>query len=103
MAALGLRTRRCKKELEKDASRLSLVAESKGYSPVAVRGFLIEAASLVYESRTLERRLNSCGVWPLLDLPAGSDGEASAYRAGDPGSIPGLGRSAGEGNGNPLQ
>ena len=27
----------------------------------------------------------------------------SAYKAGDPGSIPGLGRSPGEGNGNPLQ
>ena len=26
-----------------------------------------------------------------------------AYNAGDPGSIPGLGRSPGEGNGNPLQ
>ena len=29
--------------------------------------------------------------------------KASAYNAGDPGSIPGLGRSLGEGNGNPLQ
>ena len=27
----------------------------------------------------------------------------SACSAGDPGSIPGLGRSPGEGNGNPLQ
>ena len=27
----------------------------------------------------------------------------SAYNAGDPGSIPGSGRSPGEGNGNPLQ
>ena len=37
-----------------------------------------------------------------LGLPCGSDGKASGYYAGDPGSIPGLGRSAGEGNGNPL-
>ena len=29
--------------------------------------------------------------------------KASAYKAGDPGSIPGSGRSSGEGNGNPLQ
>ena len=29
--------------------------------------------------------------------------KASAHNAGDPGSIPGLGRSPGEGNGNPLQ
>ena len=44
-------------------SRLSLVAESKGYSPVAVHGFLIEAASLVSEAWTLEHRLNCCGAW----------------------------------------
>ena len=37
------------------------------------------------------------------DFPCGSDGKASACNAGDPGSIPGLGRSLGEGNGNPLQ
>ena len=37
------------------------------------------------------------------DFPGGSDGKASAYKVGDPGSIPGLGRSSGEGNGNPLQ
>ena len=35
--------------------------------------------------------------------PGGSDGKASAYNAGDLGSIPGSGRSPGEGNGNPLQ
>ena len=29
--------------------------------------------------------------------------KASAYNVGDPGSIPGSGRSPGEGNGNPLQ
>ena len=33
----------------------------------------------------------------------GSDGKASVLNARDPGSIPGLGRSPGEGNGNPLQ
>ena len=36
-------------------------------------------------------------------LPGGSEVKASAWNAGDPGSIPGLGRSPGEGNGNPLQ
>ena len=39
----------------------------------------------------------------LNDFPGGSDGEASAYKGGDLGSIPGSGRSSGEGNGNPLQ
>ena len=34
---------------------------------------------------------------------SGSDGKESACNAGDPGSIPGLGRSPGEQYGNPLQ
>ena len=37
------------------------------------------------------------------DFAGGSDSKPSVYNAGDPGSIPGLGRSLGEGNGNPLQ
>ena len=36
-------------------------------------------------------------------LPSGSDGKESACNAGDPGLIPGLRRSPGEGYGNPLQ
>ena len=36
-------------------------------------------------------------------FPGGSDSKASVYNAGDLGSIPGSGRSPGEGNGNPLQ
>ena len=38
-----------------------------------------------------------------LDFSGSSDGKASAYNAGDPGSISGSGRSPGEGNGNLLQ
>ena len=37
------------------------------------------------------------------DFPGGSEVKASACNAGDLGSIPGSGRSPGEGNGNPLQ
>ena len=37
------------------------------------------------------------------DFPGDSDSKASAYNVGDPGLIPGLGRSSGEGNGTPLQ
>ena len=36
-------------------------------------------------------------------VSGGSDGKGSACSAGDPGSIPGSGRSPGEGNGNSLQ
>ena len=44
----------------------------------------------------------------LIDIsskgfPGGSGGKESACNAGDPGLIPGLGRSLGEENGNPLQ
>ena len=39
----------------------------------------------------------------IRGFPSGSDGKASACNVGDPGSIPGLGRSPGEGNDNPLQ
>ena len=38
----------------------------------------------------------------LLDFPSGSAGKEFAFN-GDPGSIPGSGRSTGEGKGNPLQ
>ena len=40
---------------------------------------------------------------PLNIFPGSSDGKASAYNTGDPGSISGSGRSPGKGNGNPLQ
>ena len=39
----------------------------------------------------------------IMGFPGGSEVKASACNAGDLGSIPGLGRSPGEGNGNPLQ
>ena len=39
----------------------------------------------------------------ILVFPGGLDGKASAYNAGDPGSIPALGGSPGEGQGKALQ
>jgi len=39
----------------------------------------------------------------FLDLPCGSAGKESDSNVGDLGSIPGLGRSPGEGKGHPLQ
>ena len=44
-----------------------------------------------------------CKVRILLDFPGGSGGKASAYNVGYLGLIPALGRSPGEGNGNPFQ
>ena len=52
--------------------------------------------------------LPGCEVFPggseeCEVFPGGSEDKASACNTGDPGLIPGLGRSPGEGNGNPLQ
>jgi len=58
---------------------------------------IMELSSLL-----LYRRLQ-LAINILHMLPDGSDGKESSCNAGDLGSIPGLGRSPGEGNGNPLQ
>ena len=42
-------------------------------------------------------------VFLIIGFPNSSVGKESAFNSGDPGSIPGLGRSAGEGKGCPLQ
>ena len=47
-------------------------------------------------------RLYCYHVHAGVGIPGGSDGQESACKAGDVGSIPGLGRSPREGNGNPL-
>ena len=47
------------------------------------------------------KNFQGSNVWH--GLPCGSDSKASACNAGNPGSIPGSGRSPGEENGTPLQ
>ena len=52
-----------------------------------------------------ESGIQRARAWPKKDFCSflgGWDGEESAFNAGDPGSIPGSGRSPGEENGNPL-
>ena len=48
------------------------------------------------------RKIKSIHI-SILGFSCGSDGKASAQNSGDSGSIPGSGRSPGEGHGNPLQ
>ena len=60
------------------------------------------------DHKTLFLYLQTPKIFILLYIivrgfPDSSDGKASACNAGDPGSIPGLERSPGEGNGYPLQ
>ena len=62
-----------------------------------VRKDFLEATILVLSPNlSLEGQKN-------VEVPGGSDGKASTYNAGNPGSIPGSGGSPGEGNGSPLQ
>ena len=74
--------------------------EGKGY-PLQYSGLEDSVDSIVHEIAELDatERLSLF----FKGFPGGSDGKASVYNAGDPGSIPGLGRSSGKGNGNPLQ
>ena len=57
----------------------------------------------VFFSATFQDLCVYLDVYIIMGFPGGSHGKESACIAGDPGSIPGLRRSAGEGNGNPLQ
>ena len=52
---------------------------------------------------TLLQNLNKVFGQPNISTPGGSDGKESACNAGDPRLIPGLRKSPGERNGNPLK
>ena len=71
------------------------------------RGACQATAYGVTESQTWLSTYTGIKMYPgrlsLDSLNFGSEGKASACNAGDLGSIPGSGRSYGEGNGNPLQ
>ena len=68
-----------------------------GIEPVSLKSPALQAGSLPLAP---PGKLTFTGP---QDFPGGSDGKVSVYNAGDPGSSPGLGRSPGEGNGNPFQ
>ena len=53
--------------------------------------------------RTLKYTGPSTDIETVLGFPGGSAGKESTCNVGDPGWIPGSGRSAGEGTGYPLQ
>ena len=80
----------------------SLVLGS-GRGPLQLKfGFLLGVLSVI-SLASPEAQLQKSQAVGGFDFPGGSEVKASACNAGDLGSIPGLGRSPGEGNGNPLQ
>ena len=71
-------------------------------SPALASGFFTTSATwevLSFGYISQEMFMRNC----LLLGPGDSDGKESACNAGHPGLIPGLGRSPGDANGNPLQ
>ena len=71
---------------------------SVGKNPPALQETLIR-----FLVRKIRWRRDGLPTPVFLGFPCGSAGKESACNAGDLGSIPGLGRSPGEGNGYPLQ
>ena len=81
---------------------------STPFSPYLLTMFLqVNNSVFTYPMTSLFIRplLSACMPLPLLvaGFPCGSAGKESACNVGDLGSIPGLGRSPGEGSGYPLQ
>ena len=56
-----------------------------------------------HKGTLISSKISVLGLEELLGFPSSSNGKASTCNAGDPGSIPGSGRSSEKGNGNPLQ
>ena len=86
----------------KGSSRLR---DQTQFSCIAGRFFTVWYIHICIGTKLSPRTLSSISALTgvLCDSPHSSVGEASTCNAGDPGSIPGLGRSAGEGIGYPLQ
>ena len=70
--------------------------------PLLLLPSILSSISVFFNESFLHIRLPN--YWSFsFSFPGGSEVKASACNVGDPGSIPGSGRSPGEGNSNPLQ
>ena len=83
--------------------RLSRILTFRLHSPLLMLLSLVAESIISYFGRTFRTPHHLGGYIELLDFPGGSEVKASAWNARELGSIPGSGRSSGEGNGNPLQ
>jgi len=64
--------------------------------------FILEQWNVKEDVQSMDGMVIHLFLYTLILITGGSDGKASACNAGDLGLIPGLGRSPGGGNGNPL-
>ena len=91
--------------LSKSFPQFVMIHIVKGLSTVDERevDVFLKLPCFLYDPANVDNLTSSSSSFSKTDFSGGSDGKASAYNAGDPGLIPGSGRSSGEGNGNPLQ
>ena len=81
-----------------------LLRQKSWRTTISSQGLLVFGRGVLgYRDNVLPQGDISSILEDRMGFPSGSDGKASACNAGDLGSIPGLGRSPGEGNDNPLQ
>ena len=85
-----------------ERGKLSLGQPTQGATP-ARRALSDAGAAVTHFLKSKQCFRTSEHLNPENSFPGGSDGKESACNAGDLSSIPGSGRSPGEGNGNPLQ
>ena len=93
--------------LQHHSSKASILRHSAFFmvhlsQPYMITGKTIALTRQTFVGQVMSLLFNCCLDWSL-GFPYSSVGKESACNAGDLGSIPGCGRSPGEGNDNPLQ
>ena len=91
--------------LQHHSSKASILRHSAFFTVQLSHPYMTTGKTIALIRRTFVGKVMSLllNMLSRLDFLGGSDGKASVYNVGDLGSIPGSGRSPGEGNDNPLQ
>ena len=97
------RTVRNHSNLKDQQLKYTLTHTHSGIYLLPFRSLFLVVFVLVFLSSFALFSCDFMTVFIVTGFPCGSAGKESACNAGDPSSIPGLGRSPGEGKGYPLQ
>ena len=91
--------------LQHHSSKASILRHSAFFTVQLSHPYMTTGKTIALIRRTFVGKVMSLllNMLSRLDFLGGSDSKASVYNVGDLGSIPGSGRSPGEGNDNPLQ
>ena len=89
--------------LQHHSSKASILWHSAFFMVQFSHSYMTTRKTTALTTQTFVSKLMRLLFNMLYSFPGGPEVTASAWNAGDPGSIPGSGRSPGEGNGSPLQ